>query len=68
MVMQEGQIYRCQNPHCLCELKVLRSSVQATANPRCCCGAEMKKAYRKPGFRRLDSELEAFHSGKGRKN
>jgi hypothetical protein len=49
--MTEGQVFRCQNRDCGCEVRVLRTSINARANPRCCCGAEMKKPYRKPAFR-----------------
>lgn len=58
MVMTEGQVFRCQNRDCNCEIRVLRTSINASANPRCCCGAEMKKPYRKPAFRSLSSDLE----------
>jgi hypothetical protein len=56
--MTEGQVFRCQNRDCGCEVRVLRTSINARANPRCCCGAEMKKPYRKPAFRPLHSGLE----------
>jgi hypothetical protein len=58
MVMTKGQVFRCQNRDCGCEIRVLRTSINASAKPRCCCGAEMKKPYRKPVFRSLGSDLE----------
>jgi hypothetical protein len=60
MAMNESQIYRCQNRSCSCEVRVLRTSIQARANPRCCCGAEMKKPYRKPAWRTLSSDTEVL--------
>ena len=58
MVIEEGQVFRCQNRDCGCEIKALRSSVIAHKNPRCGCGADMRKPYRKPMFRALTSDLE----------
>ncbi len=60
MAMTEGQVYRCQNTTCACEIRVLRASTNARANPRCCCGAEMKKPYRKPAWRTLSSETDVL--------
>jgi len=60
MLMTEGQIYRCQDQHCGCEIKVIKTSMQANANPRCCCGSEMKKSYTKPSFRTLNSHVESL--------
>jgi hypothetical protein len=48
VVMAEDQVFRCQNPACRCEIRVLRESIAGAANPRCTCGAEMKKPYSKP--------------------
>ena len=55
MIMTAGQSYRCQNPDCRCEIQVTKTSMEARANPRCCCGAEMKKPYNKPVFKALDT-------------
>jgi hypothetical protein len=52
--MTVGQQYRCQNLECGCEIVVSESSAEAEANPRCCCGAEMKKPYSPPAVRKLD--------------
>ena len=57
MTMFEGQIFRCQNRGCGCEVRVIKVSVESGQNPRCCCGAEMKKPYTPPGFRELKSEV-----------
>ena len=57
MIMSEGQIYKCQNRNCNCEIKVIKPSVEASSNPRCCCGAEMKKPYRTPAIREVTSEM-----------
>jgi len=54
MIMTRGQIYRCQNRDCRCEIAVVNESIEASVNPRCCCGAEMKRPYQKPTFRTLD--------------
>jgi predicted nucleic acid-binding Zn ribbon protein len=54
--MKQGQTYRCQNRDCGCEVQVLKASIEASANPRCRCGAEMKKPYEKPVFNELDSK------------
>lgn len=32
------------------------SSIEGSSNPRCCCGAEMKKVYSKPVLRELDKD------------
>lgn len=54
--MRTGQCYRCQNPDCRAEIEVRKDSTKGEANPRCCCGTEMKKSYSKPVFRVLDEK------------
>jgi len=54
MTMNVGQRYRCQNPDCRCEVVVIEASMEGAFNPQCCCGAKMKKPYRKPTFKKLD--------------
>lgn len=54
--MDEGQVYRCQNRRCGCEIKVIKSSVESNSNPRCSCGAEMKKPWSKPVLRKLEPD------------
>jgi hypothetical protein len=47
MVMKPGDIFRCTNPDCGCELTVIQESHRADASskaPHCCCGAEMENA------------------------
>lgn len=61
MSMIEGQIYRCQNRACGCEVKVIKVSADAARNPRCCCGAEMKKPYSRPVLRELPSSIGVGH-------
>jgi hypothetical protein len=68
MQMTEGQVYRCQNRDCGCEVKVVKTSVDATSNPRCCCGAEMKKPYKKPVCRTSNSDTEALFNPKHNRN
>jgi hypothetical protein len=68
MVMIAGQVYRCQNRNCACEIKVLRTSIGAGFNPRCGCGAEMLKPYRKPTMRILTSETEMLMTARSSKN
>ena len=58
MEMAVGQVYRCQNRSCNSEVIVSKPSAQGTANPRCACGAEMKKTYVKPALSELHSEAE----------
>jgi hypothetical protein len=53
MQISEGQIYRCQNIECGCEVRVVKSSTETSANPRCGCGVFMKKVYTPPIFRVL---------------
>jgi hypothetical protein len=58
--MTDGQIYRCQNLECRCEVKVVKSSIETSANPRCGCGVQMKKAYTPPILRVLTSEMRVL--------
>jgi len=54
MILRKGQIYRCQNAECRAEIEVVKDSIEAVSNPRCCCGFEMKRAYTIPVFSPLD--------------
>jgi len=58
MSMTEGQVYHCQNRVCDAEILVTKASREARANPRCGCGAEMKKPYSPPVLRKLDPDDE----------
>ena len=55
MLMMRGQIYRCQNRHCNCEIIVTQPSIEGSSNLRCCCGALMKKPYSPPVLQELPS-------------
>jgi predicted nucleic acid-binding Zn ribbon protein len=67
--MQRGQVYRCQNMGCRAEIEVKKASIEGPSNPRCCCGAEMKKAYNKPVLMMLGSDAVVAESARlGHKN
>src|SRR5260221_8587442 len=68
MTMNVGRRYRCQNPDCRYEIEAIKTSTQAGSNPRCCCGAELKKPYTKPVLKMLDKQPQMFaHIQKGGK-
>ena len=60
MILRKGQRYRCQNLECTAEIEVTKDSVEGPSNPRCCCGAAMKKPYKKPVLRTLDKDKAAL--------
>ena len=60
VTMTAGTRFCCQNPDCRCEIEVHKTSMEATSNPRCCCGAEMKRIYVKPVLRELDDTATEF--------
>lgn len=61
MILRNGQIYRCQNRQCRAEIEVTKESIEGESNPRCCCGAEMKKPYTAPVLRALKaSEVQRY--------
>ena len=41
----EPQVFLCQNRDCGCEIVATKTPLETKANPRCFCGAEMKKPY-----------------------
>ncbi len=45
MALKQGELYRCPDPECGCEIAVTRGTrkVGAENNPRCCCGMKMRK-------------------------
>lgn len=46
MVFHEGELYRCPDPDCGCEVTVTRGAQPAAAgdrSPTCCCGKTMDK-------------------------
>lgn len=61
MLMIEGQTYRCQNRSCNSEVIVTKPSMEGASNPRCCCGAEMKKPYTSPALQQLSSDVLVAH-------
>lgn len=46
MALKDGEVYRCSDPNCNCEVTVTRGAAHAASsedqNPRCCCNAEMR--------------------------
>jgi len=56
------EVYRCQNRDCRCEIRLIKASTQGTSNPRCFCGAEMKKPYVKPVFQEIGNSGAQFFS------
>jgi hypothetical protein len=54
MVMQAGQQWHCTNPACRCEVLVQSTSAIEGGNPRCVCGAAMKRSYTGPTFSYLE--------------
>jgi hypothetical protein len=60
-LMIEGQIYRCQNPLCRCEMKVIKASAAvALQNPRCWCGGKMKKPYTPPVLHEMPAKTRVL--------
>jgi hypothetical protein len=46
MALRTGELYRCPNSSCGCEIQVTKGAQQGGGGdkmPRCCCGMEMKK-------------------------
>lgn len=54
MIMKAGQRWHCTNPGCQCEVLVESSRGCEGSNPRCVCGAPMKREYTPPKFTYLD--------------
>jgi len=48
MVMKTGEFWHCSNPNCHCEVSVKTTGEIDGENPRCACGAIMKKNYVQP--------------------
>lgn len=45
MAFQKGQVFRCPDPSCGCEVTVTKGALpacQGTLNPTCCCGKTME--------------------------
>jgi hypothetical protein len=46
MALKEGEVYRCPDAKCGCEITVTKSAsptCKGKEQPRCCCGMEMQK-------------------------
>jgi hypothetical protein len=54
MRMKSEDRWRCTNPACGCEVLVEHSGNEDGQNPRCTCGAAMKKRYVSPVLAYLD--------------
>jgi hypothetical protein len=54
MRMEAEDRWHCSNPACGCELLVENSAREESKNPRCSCGAAMKKKYTSPVLTYLD--------------
>jgi len=54
MRMKSEDRWHCTNPACGCEVLVENSGSEEGKNPRCACGAAMKKRYVSPVFTYLD--------------
>jgi len=54
MRMKTEDRWHCTNPACGCEVLVESSGTVDGENPRCACGAAMKKRYTSPLFTYLD--------------
>lgn len=51
MAFHEGEVYRCPDPGCACELTVTKGAppdCQGDRNPTCCCGRTMDKVTAAP--------------------
>jgi hypothetical protein len=54
MFMKVGEQWHCTNPACHCEVLVQANSEVDGSNPRCVCGALMKKKYVPPHLAYLE--------------
>ncbi|MDQ6886905.1 MAG: hypothetical protein M3068_06380 [Gemmatimonadota bacterium] len=46
MALRRGELYRCPDPGCACEIQVTKGAEAGASGdnlPRCCCGKEMQK-------------------------
>lgn len=46
MAMRKGEIYRCPDKSCGCEIQVTMGAREGSGgdlSPRCCCGRDMEK-------------------------
>jgi len=65
--MKQGEHWHCMDPECGCEIIVsVGANSRGHTNPKCSCGAPMKKLYRSPVVRIVDNEEEwELLEGKG---
>jgi hypothetical protein len=54
MHMKTEDHWHCTNPACKCEVRVETIAVRHGDDPRCSCGAVMKKRYASPMLAYLD--------------
>ena len=54
MIMKTGEQWHCINPAYHCEVLVQSNSIVDRSNPRCVCGAPMKKKYAPPSLTYLE--------------
>ena len=54
MIMRSGEQWHCTNSACHCRVMVQLNSHFEGGNPRCVCGAPMKKQYAPPNLSYLD--------------
>lgn len=54
MLMHSGETWLCTNTACQGSVVVKTGTYAEGSNPRCSCGARMKKKYTPPVFRYLD--------------
>jgi hypothetical protein len=64
MMMKKGELWHCTNLFCRSEILVQSDSELEGSNPRCVCGAPMKKKYVPPAltyleFLRVDDPIAA---------
>jgi hypothetical protein len=69
MFMKSGEQWHCTNPACRCEVLVQENAQIEGSNPRCVCGAPMKKNYSPPrftylNFLRLDEPVPTSNSSR----
>ena len=70
MLMKTADRWHCTNPDCGCEVLVECSGEVPGSNPRCTCGAPMKKKYVSPAlsyleFLRVDEPVVSRDSSRG---
>jgi hypothetical protein len=54
MRMKSADRWHCTSPACACEILVQTTGAVEGINPRCSCGAPMKKKYASPALTYLE--------------